>query len=185
MKFNWGEGVRQRQRRGNRDTRYVSNEGMHTERWKLMETKDVQSEQEREKDGDGVAYCCWTRHLNWWGHPGDYPKTSVSPGGRHQVIQKSKSIRERWRSVFPSCFLFVLFLFFKASLSLIKKTNIKVERKRISGIRPRCKLNLNLSPDISMSWLMHEQLRRNSSSYAFWSTNITKLPGTSNVLQFT
>lgn len=50
--------MRQRQRRDNRDTRYVSNEGMHTERWKLMETKDVQSEQEREKDGDGVAYCC-------------------------------------------------------------------------------------------------------------------------------
>lgn len=85
---------------GTEITRDVSNEGMHTERWKLMETKDVQSEQEREKDGDGVAYCCWThRHLNWWGHPGDYPKTSVSPGGRQQVIQKSKSIGERWRSV--------------------------------------------------------------------------------------
>lgn len=81
-------------------TRDVSNEGMHTERWKLMETKDVQSEQEWEKDGDGVACCCWThRHLNWWGQPGDYPKTSVSLGGRHQVTQKSKSIGERWRSV--------------------------------------------------------------------------------------
>lgn len=44
-----------------------------TERGKL--TKDVQSEQERERDGDGVADCCWTHsHLNWWGYPGDIPK---------------------------------------------------------------------------------------------------------------
>ncbi len=54
MKFSWGEGVRQCQRMDNserdRETCLMKE---YTERWKLMETKDVQSEWERERDWMG------------------------------------------------------------------------------------------------------------------------------------